>query len=169
MKLFCPYCTKEINEVTLQCHFCGTSYDSETIQLLAELAKVATEENVSERRRFFRFPKKFKIAYSTPKAFVENYLSHLSQGGVFIPTDSPFESGVQFNLKIILPDGKGETDIFCEVVWSQKEEKVTSEGRSFSGMGVKFLDISPGDRKRIDLICQEVKGEINKILGREET
>lgn len=165
MKLFCPYCTKEINEGTLQCPFCGTSYQSETIQLLTELAKVATEEKVSERRRFFRFPKRFKIAYSTPKAFVENYLSHLSQGGVFIPTDSPLEPGVQFNLKIILPDGKEEMEVFCEVVWSQMEKGENLEKGSVKGMGVKFLNLSPEGKERINKICKEVEKEIEKILG----
>jgi hypothetical protein len=67
VKLFCPYCTKEIDQDTLQCPFCGTSYASETIQLLTEIVKVATEEGVSERRRFIRIPKKFKLVYSTPK------------------------------------------------------------------------------------------------------
>lgn len=169
MKLFCPYCTKEIDQDTLQCPFCGTSYASETIQLLTEIVKVAAEEGVTERRRFIRIPKKFKLVYSTPKAFVEHYLSNIGQGGVFIPTNAPLEAGTQCDLKIVLPDGKAEIEVFCEVTWHQKEEVVTPEGISLAGMGVKFLNLSPEARERIDAICKEREKEIDKILGRKKS
>ena len=165
MKLFCPYCTKEINQGTLQCPFCGTSYASETIQLLTEIVKVAAEGGISERRRFVRIPKKFKLVYSTSKAFVEHYLSNIGQGGVFIPTSTPLEVGTQCDVKIILPDGKEEIEVFCEVVWRQNEEVVTPEGISLAGMGVKFLNLSLEGKKRIDAICKEREKEIDKILG----
>lgn len=77
MKLFCPYCTKEIDQNTLQCPFCGTPYASETIQLLTKFVKVPAEEGATERRRFNRIPKKIKLVYSTPKVFVENYLTNI--------------------------------------------------------------------------------------------
>ena len=165
MKLFCPYCTKEINQDTLQCPFCGTSYASETIQLLTEIVKVAAEEDVSERRQFVRIPKKFKLVYSTSKAFVESYLSNIGQGGIFVPTNAPLERGTQCNVKILLPDGKEEIEVFCEVVWQQKEEVVTPEGKSLAGMGVKFLNLSPEGKERIDALCKERKNEIDRILG----
>ena len=139
MKLFCPYCTKEINQGTLQCPFCGTSYASETIQLLTESVKVAVEEGGSERRRFIRIPKKFKLVYSSSKAFIEHYLTNISQGGIFIPTKNPLETGTQCDVKIVLPDGKEEIEVFCEVAWQQNEDVVTSEGKFLAGMGVKFL------------------------------
>ena len=169
MKLFCPYCTKEIDQDTLQCPFCGTSYASETIQLLTEIVKVAAEENATERRQFIRIPKKFKLVYSTPKAFVEHYLSNIGQGGVFIPTHAPLEAGTQCDVKIVLPDGKEEIEVFCEVVWQQKEEVVTPEGISLAGMGVNFLNLSPEDKERIDAICKEREKEIDKILGRRKS
>jgi len=169
VKLFCPYCTKEIDQDTLQCPFCGTSYASETIQLLTEIVKVAAEENATERRQFIRIPKKFKLVYSTPKAFVEHYLSNIGQGGVFIPTHAPLEAGTQCDVKIVLPDGKEEIEVFCEVVWQQKEEVVTPEGISLAGMGVNFLNLSPEDKERIDAICKEREKEIDKILGRRKS
>jgi uncharacterized protein (TIGR02266 family) len=169
VKLFCPYCTKEIDQDTLQCPFCGISYASETIQLLTEIVKVATEDFVSERRRFIRIPQKFKIVYSTSKAFVEHYLSNIGQGGVFIPTKAPLEVGTQCDVKIFLPDGKEEIKVFCEVAWQQKEEVVTPEGISLAGMGVKFLNLSPEGKERIDAICKEREKQIDKILGRKKS
>jgi uncharacterized protein (TIGR02266 family) len=169
VKLFCPYCTKVIDQGTLQCPFCGTSYASETIQLLTEIVKVAAEEGISERRRFIRVPKKFKLVYSTSKAFVEHYLSNIGQGGVFIPTNTPLEVGTQCDVKIVLPDGKEEIQVFCEVVWQQNERVVTSEGISLAGMGVKFLNLSPEGKERIEALCTERKKEIDKILGEEKS
>ena len=169
MKLFCPYCTKEIDQGTLQCPFCGTSYASETIQLLTEIVKVAAEDGISERRQFIRVPKKFKLVYSTSKAFVEHYLSNIGEGGVFIPTNSPLEVGTQCNVKIVLPDGKEEIEIFCEVVWQQNEKVVTPDGTSLAGMGVKFLNLSPEGKERIDTLCKEREKEIDRILGREKS
>jgi len=169
VKLFCPYCTKEIDQGTLQCPFCGTSYASETIQLLTEIVKVAAEDGISERRQFIRVPKKFKLVYSTSKAFVEHYLSNIGEGGVFIPTNSPLEVGTQCNVKIVLPDGKEEIEIFCEVVWQQNEKVVTPDGTSLAGMGVKFLNLSPEGKERIDTLCKEREKEIDRILGREKS
>jgi len=169
VKLFCPYCTKEIDQNTLQCPFCGTSYASETIQLLTEIVKGVAEEEVSERRGFVRIPQKFKLVYSTPKAFVENYLSNIGQGGIFIPTNAPLETGTQCNVKIALPDGKDEIEVFCEVVWQQKEDVVTPEGKSLAGMGVKFLNLPPEGKERIEALCKEREKEIDKILGRQKS
>jgi len=165
VKLFCPYCTKEIDQNTLQCPFCGTSYASETIQLLTEIVKAAAEEDFSERRRFIRIPKRFKLVYSTSKAFVEHYLSNIGQGGVFIPTNALLDVGTQCDVKIFLPDGKEGIEVFCEVAWQQKEEVVTPEGISLAGMGVKFLNLSFEGKERIDAISKERENEVDKILG----
>ncbi len=100
MKLFCPYCTKEIGSGYPPMSFLRHPHASETIQLLTEIVKDAAEDGFSERRQFIRIPKKFKIVYSTSKAFVEHYLSNISQGGVFIPTNAPLEAGTQCDLKL---------------------------------------------------------------------
>jgi hypothetical protein len=38
-----------------------------------------------------------------------------------------------------------------------------------AGMGVKFLNLSPEGRERIDAICKEREKEIDKILGRDKS
>jgi len=168
LKIFCPYCTKEINQGTLQCPFCGTQYQSETIQLLTEFVKVVATDDFSDRRRFYRIPKKFKIVYSTPKAFIEHYLTNFCAGGVFIQTDSPLKLGARLNLKIILPDGQEELAVLCEVIWCRIQGSGTAEERETPGMGVKFLDLTPEGKKRIDDICRKGNEEIDRILGRKK-
>jgi hypothetical protein len=41
MKLYCPYCTKEVAPQTPQCPFCGTPYSMETLLLLKNLVREA--------------------------------------------------------------------------------------------------------------------------------
>ena len=55
--------------------------------------------------------------------------------------------------------------VFCKVVWHQNEEALTPEGISLPGMGVKFLNLSPENKERIDAICKEREKERDKILG----
>jgi len=41
MKLYCPYCTKEVAPQTPQCPFCGTPYGLETLLLLKNFVREA--------------------------------------------------------------------------------------------------------------------------------
>lgn len=127
MKITCPYCTKEINPETTQCSSCGTSYGSDTLRLLRSLVKKAMENEISERRKLDRVPKKFRIVYPTPKALIENYLSNISQDGMFIETENPMNRGDRFDLKLFLPDKGKELELLCEVIWSHKEGQVGPE------------------------------------------
>ena len=140
MKLFCPYCTKEIAPETTQCSSCGTIYSSDTLKFLKSLIKKAPQEYPDERRKHTRFHKTFKITFPTPKTLKKHYLSDISPGGLFIKTNNPLNQGETFKLKILLPDKGKELEIFCEVVWSHREEQMTPEKKYPPGMGVKFLN-----------------------------
>ena len=73
--------------------------------------------------------------------------------------------GTQCDVKIVLPDGKEESEVVCEVAWQQREEVVTPEGISLARRGVKFLNLSLEGKERIDAICKGREKEIDKILG----
>ena len=155
MSLFCPFCTKEIAPETTQCPSCGYAYGPDTLKLLASAIKKASQEYPSERRKHVRIHKTFKIAYPTPKAFKKNYLSDIGTGGLFIKTNNPLNQGEKFNFKIMLPDKKKELKVFCEVIWSNREERVTFEKKIPQGMGVKFLNLSVEDKERIISILSQ--------------
>ena len=93
MKIACPYCTKEIDPESTGCSSCGTAYGSDTLRFLRDALKNGSLESSSERRRLDRVPRKFKIAYPTPDALQDAYLSNVSTGGVFIKTDNPLNRG----------------------------------------------------------------------------
>lgn len=152
LKVGCPYCTKEIFFDAVQCPWCGTSFGSKTMELLRSFANEGEGEAFDERRKEDRVPKKLKIAYSSPKALVNSYISNLGLGGLFIQTDQPLDKGSRFDLKISLPDGEKDLEVHCEVTWIRKEEKVTQKAKLPPGMGVRFLNFSPEDKKRIEKI-----------------
>ncbi|RLA94526.1 MAG: hypothetical protein DRG25_02305 [Deltaproteobacteria bacterium] len=154
----CPYCTKEIAADAIQCPWCGTSYGSQTLKLLKSFVRESSLEVKKERRKHDRVPRKFKITYPSPQALINSYLSNISLGGVFIKTKHPLDPGARFILKIFLPDGGKELEVNCEVAWIRTEEKETPKEKLPPGMGIKFLDLSPEGKKRINQILRQTKG-----------
>ena len=149
MKPHCPYCTKEISPGEIQCPSCGTTYGLETLLLIKSVIKDAMLGRPEEQRKYDRVPKEIRIAYTTPKTLEKHYLSNISQGGIFISTETPLQKREKVNLKILLPDGGKELEVFGEVAWSRREEKVTSTGKYPRGMGIKFLNLAHEDKDRI--------------------
>jgi len=150
----CPYCTKEIPYDAAQCPYCGTSYGSQTIKILRSVVNQALFDSEEDRRRVDRIPKKFKIVYNAGNALINSYLSNIGVGGVFIPTENPMDSGTRLHAKITLPNDEKDLNVNCEVVWIRKKEVNTPSGKFPSGMGVKFLSLSPEDKKRIDRVIK---------------
>jgi type IV pilus assembly protein PilZ len=101
-------------------------------------------------RQHRRYPVNLRVDYSTRDAFLANRVSNLSQGGMFIPTDSPLP--VQSELDLVLSlngdggDG-GQIRARGRVIWNYDIRKGTS--RVVPGMGIKFVDLSPDDNRRL--------------------
>ena len=58
------------------------------------------------------------------------------------------------HVKINLPNGEKDLELNCEVVWIRKKEISTPSGKFPSGMGVKFLNLSPEDKKKIERVIK---------------
>jgi len=147
MQIHCPYCTRRIARDEIQCPTCGTTYGLETLLLVKSVVKELMLGR--PHRKYDRVPKKYAITYTTPKTLVKNYLSNIGRGGVFIPTKAPLERREKVTLKIFLPDGGKEVEVFGEVAWSRKVATVTPQGKHPQGMGVKFLNLAHEDKERI--------------------
>ncbi len=156
MALFCPFCSEEIAPEMNDCPSCGYAYDAETLKFFRSVYDVAAEEYLDDRRRQIRITKKFKVSYRSAKAFVNSYLFNLSVGGLFVKTDAPLEPGEKLYLQVFLPDGGDALEVMGEVTWSHEEEKEVS-GKTFPpGMGVKFVDLSTDDIKRIISVLSQL-------------
>jgi len=91
----------------------------------------------------------------------------LTQGkeGAFIQMTDPLELGDQFPMILYMPNGADPIEVQCKVTWTNKYGKEIKDlGK---GMGIKFLNVKPEIRKRIDECIEfqkknfEIKGTIN--------
>lgn len=148
----CPYCTKEIPFDAAECPFCGTSFGSQTINILKSFVDDALFTTSEERRRLDRIPKNLKVVYSSANGSVRGYLANISVGGVFIQTDSPLVLGTPLDLKISLPNGEKEFNVRGEVAWIRKKEVRTPTEIFPSGMGIRFASLSPEEKVKLEKI-----------------
>jgi uncharacterized protein (TIGR02266 family) len=76
----------------------------------------------------------------------------LGNGGVFIRTPNPLELGEEFVLHLHMAEGEAPIGVTCRVIWTNKYGKESRHLRR--GMGVKFLDLSPQLRNRVESYIQ---------------
>ena len=75
------------------------------------------------------------------------YISgNLSVGGMFLITQEPLPVGTNFRVCFALPASKDDITATGEVLWSRSQREAPDRQ---PGMGVKFKNLSPDDRKRI--------------------
>ena len=149
MNVVCPFCRKDIDSESTACPSCGHVYDSETLRFFVAAGEELSHEYPDERREHIRVPQEFKVSYSTPEAFGEDYIFNLSTGGLFIRADSLLEEGEEVWLEVHLPDEEDAMEILGKVIWTRAEEAVTEEGKQPPGMGVEFLNLSNDHIERI--------------------
>jgi uncharacterized protein (TIGR02266 family) len=89
--------------------------------------------------------------------------ANISEGGVFIRAQDPLELGEEFLLKLYIPDEQDPINTLCKVVWVNKYGKETEELPR--GMGVKFLELTAEDKRRIEEFISVQK---NKKLSLEK-
>ena len=155
MKIYCPYCTKEIKPDELVCPSCTTAYGEETLVITRKLVEETVQKEPQLFRKYDRVPKKFKVTYSSPKALVDSYLFDIGKGGVFIKTNNPLKKRERISLKILLPDGREELEVVGHVAWSSEKKHRTLLGKYPPGMGVTFLNLSAEGKERIHRILRQ--------------
>jgi len=79
------------------------------------------------------------------QSFLKAYTGNLSSGGLFIKTNKPLDAGVEFILKLQLPDLPGPLKVNCEVAWMKNQDSKTDIRPN--GMGVKFIKMSKKDNE----------------------
>ncbi len=98
-------------------------------------------------RQYRRHPVNLRVDYSTRDAFLANRVSNLSQGGMFIATESPLPVQSELDLVLTLSEDGGHIHARGRVIWNYDIRKGTS--RVIPGMGIKFVDLSPDDNRRL--------------------
>jgi len=127
---------------------------------------------MKERRTSPRYKVVLTVRFETKKAFQDAIVHSLSSDGLYLVTDEPFDVGRRFRIEIDLPRKKQWIKGTCEVVWvnlieTQAYPKWIYEAEILrdvapqqlnKGMGVKFVQLPPKYRKRID----EYLGDVAK-------
>jgi uncharacterized protein (TIGR02266 family) len=107
---------------------------------------------MEDRRSSPRLDVILKVRFESKEDFQEALIHNISQMGVYLATDTPFEVGYKFQIEIVLPNDKGQIKGKCEVVWvNQVEAKDYPKG-----MGVQFIELKPKHQKLLEEYLKEL-------------
>lgn len=98
-----------------------------------------------ERRQFLRVPMKVEVDLRSENTFFTGFSENISEGGLFIATDAPFEVGTRLDITLSLM-GDAPTTQHVTVCWVRPEG--TSGGLP-AGMGVRFDDLGEGRKEQL--------------------
>lgn len=104
--------------------------------------------NLDERRSEPRLDVTVKVDYSSKEMFDSNYVTNLSKGGMFIRTDAPLPIHSEIHLTFTLPESDITIKATGKVAWTFDIKRGT--GHVVPGMGIRFVDLSPDDRRTIE-------------------
>jgi len=98
-----------------------------------------------ERRRSPRVLISLEITYESGVDFICSFLSDIGEGGVFISTPNPLEVNTQLRICFHIPGMSDSLLVLGTVVWVR-----TLDESYKPGMGIRFDEMEPADRKRLD-------------------
>ena len=108
---------------------------------------------MQERREGPRFDVVLKAHYETKEDFQDALIHSISEVGVYLATDAPFDVGYKFLIEIYLPEKAGQVNGRCEVVWINQIETENYP----KGMGVKFIDLAANDQEILEKYISELR------------
>lgn len=109
-----------------------------------------------ERRRSRRVPVQIQIQYRTADGFFQDYIRNLSLGGIFIQTEEPLPTKTRLQVEFCLPDMSDP--ITAEGVVVHAFRGRPSKESSLNGMGIRFAELNPSSKKRLEFYLQSQAG-----------
>ena len=103
-----------------------------------------------EKRERPRILIALEITYKSGDDFLSSFLSDISGGGVFIGTANPMEISTRLQVCFHIPGISESLLVNGTVVWVRDIESSDKPG-----MGVRFDEMEPGDRERLDHFLSE--------------
>jgi type IV pilus assembly protein PilZ len=107
---------------------------------------------MDERRDEPRADVEIEVHYRTVQEFLRAYSRNISGGGIFIKTSRPHALNQNVHLRFTLPGVDRRFEMPGIVVW----ENASTKGSLPAGMGIKFLEVTPGDAEIIRGFVKQV-------------
>tara|TARA_B100000902_G_scaffold349133_1_gene357507 strand:- start:68 stop:496 length:429 start_codon:yes stop_codon:yes gene_type:complete len=106
------------------------------------------------KRKSPRAPVEIKVEYHRLNAFIADYTSDISRGGLFVATQDPLEINSECYFTLSFPNC-GEPITLQGVV----TRVVEADGDEPAGMGVKFVFEDPAEQSALNEVVDEIMVE----------
>lgn len=108
-----------------------------------------------DRRRSHRILVDLEVDYQCEDTFLFAYIVDMSALGIFIRTNNPEPPGTHLNLRFTLPGEQRPMALEGEVIWINPFKPGNFEN-THPGMGVRFVDLSHEDRRRLLALIRKI-------------
>jgi len=109
-------------------------------------------------RQHIRVVTDLQVQYEDKGSFVEAYAGNVSNGGLFVKTETPLKRGDELWLELTLPELAEPIRVKSEVVWAREESQ---EALNLdAGMGLKFFEITQKDHDVLKAYLEPLQAEI---------
>jgi uncharacterized protein (TIGR02266 family) len=109
-------------------------------------------ETGEERRRSLRTDLIVRVDYSTVDEMFSEFTRDINEGGLFIETEKPQEQGTEVTMHFNLPGSDETVSTVGRVVHVTRGDAMNPPG-----MGIEFEELSPDDRRRIDVLIRSLR------------
>jgi uncharacterized protein (TIGR02266 family) len=101
-----------------------------------------------DSRVFPRRPTRLRVQFKGARQLLQ-HADSISAGGLFVPTERPYQVGEILRLALELPDGEPPVQVDAEVTWRVSPEEAASIPQR-PGIGLQFVAGDDTFRERID-------------------
>lgn len=108
----------------------------------------------AERRDKQREPLTVEIGLLAEHQFYTGFTQDIGTGGLFLTTRELRPIGERFRVLFRIPGSEHDFQPLCEVRWHRSPRK-TGEPAVRPGMGLRFLDLTPEERRLIDGLIRD--------------
>jgi uncharacterized protein (TIGR02266 family) len=119
-----------------------------------------TSDRNADARASVRVPMRLDVSFPSLSDLGRSMMTNLSQGGLFLECEHRVEIGTRLTLQLHLDDAEEELELPVEVVAHDTGPQLKADAH---GMGVRFLDMSPETRARLDALYERAQRETAKL------
>ena len=105
----------------------------------------------SDRRTSFRHNVQIDVDYRMGESYLFSRAENLSELGIFLASDEPFDVQTRIDLRFRAPEGDDPLEIKGEVIWVE----IGASGKT-PGMGIRFFDLDLAQKERIKSLIRTI-------------